>query len=68
VLPDKTVYPIKNEQHVATANDNSFKWNTFNLNYKINYLTQVIYRLCSKNTIPMKQIYPGFSSYITQNW
>jgi len=23
---------------------------------------QVIYHLCSKNTIPMKQIYPAFSS------
>jgi len=28
---------------------------------KINYLMQVIYYLYSKNTIPMKQIYPAFS-------
>ena len=28
---------------------------------------QVIYHMCSKNNIEMKQIYPAFSSQITQN-
>jgi len=63
VLPDKIVYLTETlNGRIASAKDNFFKLNTFNLNYKINYLMQVIYHLCSKNKIPMKQIYPAFSS------
>jgi len=63
VLPDKIVYLTKKSNSILQLQMTIFfKWNTFNLNYKINYLMQVIYHLCSKNTTPMKQIYPVFSS------
>ena len=48
----------KNQTAYCNRKRHFFKWNKFNLNYKINYLMQVIYHLCSKNAILTKEIYP----------
>jgi len=57
-LPEKIVGYIleKIKQYIATANDNFFQKETFNMNCRptINYLMEVMYHLCSKNTISSK--------------
>jgi len=44
----------KIKQYIAIANDKFYKRNTFNLNCTTKYLMQVMYHMCSKDTIPSK--------------
>jgi len=67
-LPDKIVYLTKNQIAYFNCKRQFFLTEHIQFEVKINYLMQVVYQLYSKNAIPLKQIYPAFSSQITQKW
>ena len=58
MIPQK-LYILEKNQTIYCNCKQQFllKRNTFNLNRTINYFMQVMYHLCSKNTIPLKHQY-----------